>query len=176
MQASARDIRYAITALSLLLVAALLFSAQSRAEDVDLGRHNAWQAHSWTEDGARVCNMWSRPTSHEEQGRPRGDIYAFVTHRPGANLANEVSLEMGYPIEQGSDVTVTIGDRSWRFYTDGSGAFARTRDQPEIVQAMRRGRDMRVEGRSTRGTPTRDTYSLMGFTAAHNAITGACSG
>jgi hypothetical protein len=31
-----------------------------------------------------------------------------------------------------------------------------------------------VEGRSKRGTQTRDRYSLSGFTAAHAAISKAC--
>ena len=43
-----------------------------------------------------------------------------------------------------------------------------------MVEAMRRGATMIVEGISSRGTHTKDTYSLTGFTAAHNAINEAC--
>ena len=43
-----------------------------------------------------------------------------------------------------------------------------------LVKAMRAGRDMVVNGVSTRGTKTTDTFSLLGFTAAHKAISKAC--
>ena len=33
---------------------------------------------------------------------------------------------------------------------------------------------MVVKGTSSRGTVTTDTYSLRGFTAAYDAISGAC--
>jgi len=39
---------------------------------------------------------------------------------------------------------------------------------------MRRGGTLVVKGTSSRGTDTTDRYSLMGFTAAHNAISQAC--
>ena len=43
-----------------------------------------------------------------------------------------------------------------------------------MVNAMAKGSKMVVKGTSSRGTPTTDTYSLMGFMAARRAITQAC--
>jgi hypothetical protein len=43
-----------------------------------------------------------------------------------------------------------------------------------MVKGMRAGNAMIMEGTSSRDTKTRDTYSLGGFTAAHNAINKAC--
>ena len=43
-----------------------------------------------------------------------------------------------------------------------------------MVKAMRAAKEMEVRGVSKRGTNTRDTYSLFGFTAAHKAIGEAC--
>jgi hypothetical protein len=40
---------------------------------------------------------------------------------------------------------------------------------------MRAGRTMIVKGVSSKDTETTDTYSLLGFTAAHNAINDACN-
>ena len=39
---------------------------------------------------------------------------------------------------------------------------------------MKRGSTMTVRGTSTRGTYSLDTYSLKGFTAAMEAMRGAC--
>ena len=41
---------------------------------------------------------------------------------------------------------------------------------------MKAGAKMVVEGQSARGTATRDTYSLMGFTKAHSVIARECAG
>ena len=60
-------------------------------------------------------------------------------------------------------------------YTDGSTAWSHNaKDDERMVKAMRAGRKMTMEGTSSRGTDTRDTYSLSGFTAAHNSINKAC--
>ena len=39
---------------------------------------------------------------------------------------------------------------------------------------MRSGEKLVIDGISKRGTKTKDFYSLMGFTAAHNKINQAC--
>jgi hypothetical protein len=43
-----------------------------------------------------------------------------------------------------------------------------------MVGAMKAGASLIIEGRSQRGTYTRDTFSLIGVTAAINAIDEAC--
>ena len=51
----------------------------------------------------------------------------------------------------------------------------RTSDEDKkIVAAMKRGDRMIVDGQSSRGTATKDTYSLKGFTTAYNAISAKC--
>lgn len=170
-ETSAGMIATAVAMAAMLLLAAM---GAASAQDVDLGRYNDWRAHSYQEDGGTVCNMWSRPTRHEEQGRPRGEIYAFVTQRPSIGAEDDFSLQMGYEIQSGSQVTVQIGSQSWKLFAEGEAAFAYSEDEPALVQAMRRGSTMVVEAVSQRGTPTKDTYSLSGFTAAHKKITEAC--
>ena len=43
-----------------------------------------------------------------------------------------------------------------------------------VVAAMSKGASLTVQGNSSRGTPTVDTYSLQGFSAAYKAITDTC--
>lgn len=160
-----------------LTVAAAIFvagTAQADDANVDLGLHKKWQAHSYNEAGAKVCNMWSQPTKHEEGGKPRGEIYAFVTHRTSSKRFHEVSFDMGYPLKDKSEVTVSIGSKKFKLFTHGSSAFSFKDKDKDLVNAMRRGITMVVRGTSARGTKTRDVYSLKGFTNAHRAINKAC--
>ncbi len=152
-----------------------LISTSAMAEgDKDLGAFGKWQAHSYKESSSKVCNMWSRPTKHVEGGKARGEIFAFITHRPGMKRYHEVSLGMGYPLKEGSDVLVKIGSKTFKFFVHGAVAYALKKDDKTIVKAMRGGNSMIVSGVSKRGTKTKDTYSLSGFSKANNAVNKAC--
>ena len=44
----------------------------------------------------------------------------------------------------------------------------------KLIAAMKRGERMIVDGKSNRGTTTKDTYSLKGFSSAYQAISAKC--
>ncbi|MFI5018219.1 MAG: invasion associated locus B family protein, partial [Dongiales bacterium] len=43
-----------------------------------------------------------------------------------------------------------------------------------MIDAMRKGSSLTVKGTSSRGTEITDTYSLLGFSKAYQAIGAAC--
>ena len=107
----------------------------------------------------------------------RGDILLFVSYRPAAGVNGEVSFTGGYPFAEGSTVTLAIGDTSFELFTDGEWAWpASPGDDARILTAMKRGTNAIVTGRSGRGTQTRDTFSLLGFTAAAEEAERRCAG
>ncbi|MCK5361531.1 MAG: hypothetical protein KAR22_01110 [Gammaproteobacteria bacterium] len=145
------------------------------AADKSLGSFKVWSAMSFTEDDKTVCMMWSQPEKAEGKYKKRGEIFVFVTHRPSDKEINKVSFETGYTFKGSSKVRVIIDGKAYTLYTDGSTAWSyNSKDDSRMVRAMRAGQTMIMEGTSSRGTTTRDTYSLGGFTAAHNAINKAC--
>ena len=145
------------------------------AAEKDLGTFKAWRAHAFAEGKARVCSMWSQPSTAVGNYTRRGEIFAFVTHRPEDKALNKVSFEMGYDFKPGAGLQVKIGNQSFKLVTSGSTAWS---EQPKVsgslVEAMKAGQSMVVVGVSKRGTETTDTYSLLGFTSAHRAISRAC--
>lgn len=95
----------------------------------------------------------------------RGDILLFVAYRPGAK--GEVSFTGGYPFAAGSTVGLTIGDASFDLITDGEYAWTSSAEEDaKVVAAMKRGAEAVLTASSQRGTQTKDTFSLLGFTAA----------
>ena len=161
----------------LLLAFAMGVSVATLAVTADksLGTFKVWSAMSFAEDDKTVCMMWSQPEKAEGDYKKRGEIFVFVTHRPGDGEMNKVSFETGYTFKESSEVRVTIDGRAYKLYTDGSTAWSfDAKDDSRMVKSMRAGRTMIMEGTSGRGTKTRDTYSLNGFSAAHNAINKAC--
>lgn len=162
--------------LAVVVIAALTtFATTAVAADKPLGTFNTWSAMTFNEDDKTVCMMWSQPEKAEGDYKKRGEIFVFVTHRPGDQEMNKVSFETGYTFKESSEVRVIIDGTTYTLYTDGSTAWSSdVEDDLRMVNAMRAGRTMIMEGVSSRGTETKDTYSLSGFTAAHNAINKAC--
>jgi hypothetical protein len=144
-------------------------------QPVAVASNGKWEGYQYMEDNGKVCYMISYPTKDEGNYTRRGDIVAFITHRPAEKRFDEVSFEAGYTHRQDSVVTVSIGTSKFGLTTDSSRSWAT--DVPtdkKLVEAMKKGNEMIVEGTSSRGTRTKDTYSLAGFTATYNAITKAC--
>ncbi|MEO0918233.1 MAG: hypothetical protein AAFY31_14805 [Pseudomonadota bacterium] len=96
----------------------------------------------------------------------RGDILLFVTYRPEQNISGEISFTGGYPFADGSTATLDIGGTTFELFTEGEYAWPATpADDQKIVTAIKRGADATITARSSRGTETKDTFSLLGATA-----------
>ncbi len=140
-----------------------------------IGTFKDWSAHLFAEKKGRVCYMHSRPKKSEGNYTKRGDAYVQVTHRASDKVRNEVSVTAGYPYKKGSEVALSIDGKKFSLFTDGDTAWGGDANVDNaLVAAMKAGTTMTVQGTSTRGTLTMDTYSLIGFTAAHTAIDKAC--
>lgn len=141
-----------------------------------IGEHGDWTVFKTVSDGGPVCFSGSVPVKDEGDYTKRGDIYVLVTHRAKTRVADVVSIEAGYNYRADSDVSVKIGAQTISMFTNGSNAWARDEaTDRKLIAAMKRGTTMVVHGTSWRGTATRDTYSLTGFTAAYNTARKACN-
>ena len=78
--------------------------------------------------------------------------------------------------QTGTQVTVIIDTEKFDMFTHSDGAWLRTeQEEVTVVEAMKKGRRMTVVGYSGAGVTTTDKYSLLGFTAAHKAISTECA-
>lgn len=163
--------------LALMALVALPVSASLADDDVKtLGTYKAWSAFSYSQSvEGKVCFMASKPTKSLPAGARRGDIYAQVTHRTVKKAHNVFSVIIGYTFKPNSEATLIIGDEKFPLMTQGDSAWAQSDEADEkIAQAIARGREMVIEGLSSRGTKTTDTFSLSGSAAALKAISQEC--
>ena len=111
----------------------------------------------------------------------RGEILLFVTYMPAQGVNGQVSFTGGYPFAPGSQVTVEVDNQKFALNTDANAnpemAWAATsEDDAKLIAAMKRGSEAVLTARSARGTQTKDTFSLLGFTAAVEEAGKRCSG
>lgn len=144
---------------------------QSKSETECVSAQTDWSVCVWNEP--KECWGVSKPkeTVNSRDGRTvsvrRGDILMFVTFRPGSGAKGEVSYTGGYPFADGSTVRVEIDGSAFELFSDGEWAWpANSTDDAALLAAMKKGASATVTARSGRGTQTKDTFSLQGFTAA----------
>ena len=118
-----------------------------------------------------------KETVNTRDGQPvsvrRGDILLFVTFRPGA--PGEISFTGGYPFASGSTVSVDVDGKGFELFTDGEWAWPASPEQDAaLLAAMKAGTQATLTARSGKGTQTRDTFSLRGFTAAMTEAEARC--
>jgi hypothetical protein len=164
-----------VKALLVFLAVCSLATQAIAAAPKQLGRHKAWSSWALMAPSGRECFAHSVPSKSEGNYNKRGSVSVSVTHRPGDRVVNELAFSTGYTLKKKSEVVVVIDGRSFRLFVDGETAYARDPSaDATIVDAMIKGSRMRVEGVSSRGTKTVDSYSLSGFSSAYRSITKSC--
>lgn len=105
----------------------------------------------------------------------RSQTLLMVFFRPDAGVKGQVGFTGGYPFKSGSTVTMQVDENSYDLFTEGEWAWPQSvEDDAKIVAAMKRGKQAVIAGESGRGTRTKDTFSLLGFTAAHDDAGKRC--
>ena len=164
-------------------LAVVLSASAAGAQDRSTNRVDAMTDWSVFE-GNEPRECWAVTTYKEsvntKDGRvvavTRGEILLMVFYRPGANVAGQVAFTGGYPFAPGSTVNIAIGETEFELYTEGEWAWPATpQDDVKLITAMKRGADAVVTAVSSRGTETKDTFSLLGFTAAIEDADKRCS-
>ncbi|MEM6479288.1 MAG: invasion associated locus B family protein [Pseudomonadota bacterium] len=107
----------------------------------------------------------------------RGEILLMVFYRPSAGVSGQLNFTGGYPFASGSTVNLNIDGTQFELFTEGEWAWAASpAEDAKIMTAMKRGAQAIATARSTRGTTTKDTFSLLGFTAAIEDAETRCNG
>lgn len=160
-----------LTALVSSLALVALASPALAQQATKIGQHNAWGTYSYQANSGKVCYVLTVPTQKQPTNLDHGDIYFFVSQKPGQNVTYEPQFIASYDFQANSKVQVTVGDKSYTMFTRGKSAWMENAaEEPQLIAAMRDGADMKVQAKSGRGNETSYTFSLRGITAALNSI------
>jgi invasion protein IalB len=167
-----------------MVCAASLIASGAFAQDQSTNR--VAQKTKWSvfvEDNPTECWSVSAPeeTVNSRGGRvvaaTRSQILLMVFYRPSEGAKGQVAFTGGYPFASGSTVNVNISGNEFEMFTEGEWAWpASASDDAKMVTAMKRGANAVISAVSGRGTATKDTFSLSGFTAAVEDAANRCGG
>lgn len=151
-----------------------LLPAVAKSELKTIGEYQAWNTATFAEGNVRTCYAVSMPAESLPNNVRRGKIYVMVSRR-SSEQEDELILVSGYHYKEGSPVRVTIGTSEFSLATGNEFAWVPIgQGVKQLVNAMMGGQQMIVEGVSARGTKTKDTYSLLGFSASYQAMVKTC--
>jgi hypothetical protein len=165
-----------LTALAALIAFAFTAAAPVAAQGTKVvNTFTAWTKYSHKGDPGDICFITSQPRETKPADVERDRAYFYVSSWAKDGIRNQVSVLLGYELEDQAEIEVRIGSRSFKLYAkDGKGFVGDATDELQLIDAMKRGSFMTVTARTKDGTETTDTYSLIGVTAAVNALANGC--
>ena len=159
--------------IALFLGSLLLSGAAIAAPIKSIGKHGSWEAFAIEDKSGKVCYAATSPDKKKSENKT--PTFFMVTHGPGKNNANVVSLTTGFKFKEKSEVEIGIGKVKHKLFTKDDGAWAVNAEiDKAIIKAMREGKNITMKVTPAKGKAMVDTYSLEGFNQAITVINKAC--
>ena len=158
-------------ALALFAAVSLAMPGVLAARD-SLGVFSGWAA--FRDPGVPRCYAIGK--AQPSRARREFQPYAAIGTWPKRKLRGQVHFRLSRTIRQGSDIALTVGERSFELRGGGADAWARgAAMDAAIVAAMRSADTMRVRATDRSGRRFTSTYRLAGSATAMDAATVACA-
>ncbi len=160
-------------ALHVLVLAGLIpFAAHAAPKAV--GKFKNWSVYTDTKDGETICYAATAATKKSPRSADHGDVWYYVTYWKTGSSPAQPSLKVGYDLKPERSPKTIVGRSSWTMFASGREGFAEDADDPRIIDAIRKGADLKVEAMSARGTSVSYTFSLSGSAAAIDEAEKTC--
>ena len=156
------------------LFASLGAIAAAHAAPSAIGRYKDWTVYTETINGETLCYAATEATDKAPRSADHGDVWFFVSNWKSGKARSQPSLKVGYELRDDLPGRVSVGRSGWTMYGVGREAFAQDRDDSNIVSALRKGSELRVEAISARDTKVSYHFSLSGSAAAIDKASSLC--
>lgn len=140
-----------------------------------VARYKDWTVFTERIGGETLCYAATSATDKAPRTANHGDVWFFVANWKSGKASNQPSLKVGYELRGDLPGRVRIGRSSWPIFGVGSEAFSQDSDDRELVRALEKGRELRVEATSARNTRVTYHFSLSGSSSAIKRARATCS-
>ena len=156
-----------------VLLFGFLLAAPAASAQQLLESSGDWRIFSAPIEGRTMCYAASVPTGKTGNYSKRDEPFLMVTSRSAG--VDEISLSAGYTFKEGSEVSLSVDGKPFTLFTRSDRAWAYDEAQDNrMIAAMVKGSTLVAKATSARGTTSQDTYSLNGFTKAHQRLKALC--
>jgi hypothetical protein len=155
-----------------MTLAAAAFAGPALAQSATrIGQQGDWGVYSYLQNNAKVCYVLTVPKDKQPPTLDHGEMFFFVSQKPGQNVSFEPQFIAGYNFKENSKVQVKVGGKTFSMFTRGKSAWMENAaEEPLLIAAMKGGSEMQIDATSGRGNPTKYMFSLKGISAALESI------
>ena len=141
-----------------------------------VGTYGDWAAYQSANKAAHVCYALSQPKDREPANLQRNPAFLFISRRPSNGVKNEISLDMGFPLkENAGGASADVGGAQFELVAKGTFVWVKNvAQEPELLDAMRKGSKLVIKAPSIKGHVTTDSYSLNGLQQAWERVQKDC--
>jgi hypothetical protein len=122
-----------------------------------------WGAYTSGAGKSVTCYVLSEPKDRQPASLKRDKGYLFISNRPAESVKNEVAFDMGFEIKTEAPATAEIGANNFGLIAKGTKLWIKNpAEEPQFVEALRKGQKLVVKAQSKKGNASTDTYTLAG--------------
>jgi hypothetical protein len=134
-----------------------------------------WALYADAKTPHQFCFVASEPKATEPKGASRDAPHLYISAWPKDGVKAEVSFRMGFPVKIGSEPSVKVGDAQFKLFSADDRVYVKDATQElKLVDAMKKGSNLKAASTSERGTAITDSYSLSGLGQAMAKLQGEC--
>lgn len=160
--------------LGFAVLAAMALAGDALANPTAIARFKDWAVFSTDVEGDKICFAATQATDKAPSSATHGDVWFYVTSWSSGRARSQPSIKVGYDISSNVPPSARIGRSTWTLFASGNEAFAADEDDPNLVRALKRGSELRVEAVSERETQVAYHFSLAGSSAAIDRAAASC--
>ncbi len=164
--------RFGIGCLALAALAAA--SAPACAEVRAVGRYKDWRVFTESQGKDLVCFAAVEASDKAPKNIDHGDVNFYVSTWKSGRSAEQPSLKVGYTLRGDIAPEAIIDRQRFRMYAVGVEAFVADALERSLLNALKKGSELRIEAASTDDARTAYYFSLKGSREAIEKARALC--
>jgi hypothetical protein len=156
--------------MAVMLAVAPAALAQSKA----IGRYNDWRVFTEGEGRNMVCFAAVEPNDMAPKSATHGEVTFYVAAFKSGAATSQPSLRVGYTLRTDLAPQAVIGPDKFPMFASGQEAFFPDDLEKPLVEALKKGQELRVEAASVKDARTAYHFSLKGSRDAIDKARDLC--
>jgi invasion protein IalB len=157
-----------------MLVAAQAGLSSAQAQSKAIGRFSDWRVYTEGEGRNLVCFATVEASDLAPKAADHGEVVFYVTAWKSGAATSQPSLRVGYKLRTDIAPSAVVGRDRFAMYASGEEAFVKDDRDKSLVEALKKGSELRVEAASVKDARTAYHFSLKGSREAIDKAKALC--
>ena len=156
------------------LVFAVAAGSTASADVKAIGRYKDWRVFTETVGRDTVCFAAVEANDKAPKNVEHGEVNFYIATWKSGSARNQPSLKVGYTLRSDIKPVAVVGRERFRMFVSGAEAFVEDKDEAGLLNAIKKGTELRVEAASVKDARTAYHFSLKGSSDAIDKARALC--